>query len=262
MGTDSGFVDIHCHLLPGIDDGAASWDVALSMARMAVDDGICSTIVTPHQLGAFSQNRGADVRRLTSELQRKLDAAGIPMSVRPGADVRIEPEMVPLLRAGDVLSLADHRKHVLLELPHEIYFPVESVLSQLESAGMVGVLSHPERNQGILANQEVVLPLVERGCLMQVTAGSLTGTFGSASRRCAESLLQQGLVHFIASDAHGTRSRRPLLTQAFARTAELCGEQTADELFKSNPQAVFDGGDVTAGRRTVATRKRRWYQFS
>src|SRR5690242_10241412 len=144
------FVDIHCHLTPGIDDGAKDWEQSLEMARMAVADGIGVMICTPHQLGNFSSNSGEIIRTRVAELQSFLDEHKVPLRVLPGADVRIESDLVNRVRRGEVVSLADRRKHVLLELPHELYIPLDRLLEELNSAGMVGILSHPERNQGIL----------------------------------------------------------------------------------------------------------------
>ena len=243
------FVDIHCHLVPGIDDGAKSWQESLAMARMAVADGIETIVVTPHQLGGYAHNSGEMIRQRTAELQRELDAHDILLRVLPGADVRIDNGMIEGLKNGSVLTLGDHRRHVLLELPHEMYFPLEPVLDDLARAGMVGILSHPERNQGLLKQPALVESLVDYGCLMQVTAGSLTGTFGPNSRDMAEWMLGEGIVHFISTDAHGPRARRPLLGRAFQRTAEIAGEETAIALCSGNPAAIASGHDVEAVRR-------------
>lgn len=239
------FVDIHCHLVPSIDDGAKSWDESLTMARMAVADGIRTITVTPHQLGNYAHNTGTMIRERTAELQRFLDDHQVPLRVLPGGDVRIEPEMVRLLRSGEVLTLGDHRRHVLLELPHEMYFPLEGVLEQLAAIGMVGILSHPERNQGILKQPQVVEGLVARGCLMQLTGGSLLGAMGPHCQQVSEWMLERGLVHFLATDAHGPKSRRPLLRRACERAAQLTDWETAIALCCENPAAVAAGRDVT-----------------
>jgi len=243
------FVDIHCHLVPGIDDGAKSWQESMAMARMAVADGIETIVVTPHQLGGYAHNSGEIIRHRTVELQQELDAHDIPLQVLPGADVRIDQGMIEGLRNGSVVTLGDHGRHVLLELPHEMYFPLEPVLDDLERAGMVGILSHPERNQGLLKQPSLVERLVHYGCLMQVTAGSLTGTFGPNSQNMAEWMLNEGLVHFLSTDAHGPRSRRPLLGRAFQHAAEMVGEETAIDLCCRNPAAVAAGEEVEAVRR-------------
>lgn len=254
---DGGFVDIHCHMLPGIDDGAADWQESLDMARMAVADGIGTVIVTPHQLGNFAHNQGDQIRQLAQQFQELLQEQNVPLEVLPGADVRIEDGMLQKLASGEVLSLGDLGGHVLLELPHELYFPLEGILDALSSQGLIGILSHPERNRGILRDCDLLGPLVDAGCLMQVTAGSLMGTFGSASQRLSEWMVAEGLVHFIATDAHGRKSRRPLLRRAFDRVAELTDQQTATELCSVNPAFVARKQRVPAGRR-IAQKSGGW----
>ena len=151
---------------------------------------------------------------------------------------------------GDVLTLGDHRRHVLLELPHELYLPLEPVLERAFAARRwSGILSHPERNQGILRQPDVLAPLVDAGCLLQITAGSLCGTFGPECQQFSEWLLAEGMVHFVATDAHGPRSRRPLMRRAFERVVELTDEATAIDLcsVQSGPRRGGRGGST--GRR-------------
>jgi protein-tyrosine phosphatase len=255
------FVDIHCHLVPGIDDGAKSWDETLAMAKMAVEDGTRTIIVTPHQLGNFSHNDGDTIRQRTDQLQQFLDDQQVALEVLPGGDVRIEDGMVRMIREGSVMSLGDHRLHVLLELPHELYFPIEPVLAELEAAGMQGILSHPERNAGIMSNPSLLSGLVDRGCLMQVTCGSLMGSFGPVSQKLAESMLNEGLVHFLASDGHSPKSRRPRMGRAYRRATEFVGPTMADEICCHNPALVAAGRYVEPGRRaTVKPRGlSRWF---
>lgn len=243
------FVDIHCHLIPGIDDGPDTWPQSLEMAKIALADGIDTIIATPHQMGNHVENRGQTIRQRVMELQQRLSDQQLPLRILPGADVRIEPNLVEEIQRGNVLTLADHRKHVLLELPHEIYFPLEPVLDQLRRAGITGILSHPERNRGLLEQPQLVPALVDYGCLMQITADSLLGTFGSTVRRMSESLLAKGCVHFLASDAHGVKSRKPRLHAAYQRVAELAGAETAIRLCHTNPQAVVDGLPVERVRQ-------------
>ena len=244
--TSAAVTDIHCHLLPGIDDGAKSWVESLQMAQQAVAEGITTAIVTPHQLGANSQNRGETIRQLTAEFQRLLSEHAIPLRVLPGADVRIDTDMIQRLVSGDCLSLGDHRRHVLLELPHELYLPLQPVLEQLHRIRMVGILSHPERNQGILRQPELIPQLISAGCLMQITADSLVGTFGPAPQRFSEMMLRNGWVHFLATDAHSPRSRRPRIAAARRRVAELAGGAYAEAVCCTNPAAVAAGAACPA----------------
>lgn len=243
------FVDIHCHLLPELDDGASSWEETLEMARLAIEDGISTIVATPHQLGSYAQNTGAVIRRRTDQLQKLLRRRSLPLRVLPGADVRIEPDMISKVRSGEVLTLADRGRHVLLELPHEVYLPLDGVLAKLRAAGLAGILSHPERNRGILAQPHVLEPLVEAGCLMQVTAGALLGRFGPQSEKLSRWLVEQGLVHFVSTDAHGASSRRPLLREAFQCVAQIAGQRTAVDVCCQNPARVACGGQVRLPHR-------------
>lgn len=251
MVTQLPFVDIHCHLIAGIDDGASSAAVSLAMARMAVADGIRTIICTPHQAGSHAANGGDIIRAAVKRTQQMLAQRGVPLKLLPGGDIRIEADMVARLRQDDLLTLGDHGHHVLLELPHELYFPLEPVLKQLARNKMVGILSHPERNQGILRQPEVLAPLVEAGCLMQVTAGSLCGSFGDAICDFSEWMLEEGFVHFVATDAHGVDSRRPVLSEAFERVCELANEDIAERLCCHHPADVAAGKDVSPGRVRV-----------
>ena len=231
------------------------------MAWLSVEQGVDTIVVTPHQCGAFADNKGDDIRRRTSDLQEHLRTAGVPLKLLPGADVRIEDDLVESIQRGDVLTLGDHGRHVLLELPHELYFPLEPVLDQLERHGMVGILSHPERNAGLRQNPSLIAPLVEYGCLMQVTAGSLLGAFGPTSQAMAESMARQGAIHFLSTDAHGPKARRPRLADAHQAAAELVGERAATLWCREFPMAVAQGRDVPAGYTHVEPPKRSIWPF-
>ena len=246
MSDPDPLVDIHCHLLPGLDDGPESDDRALAMAQMAAADGIATVVATPHQLGNYPENSPQRIRAATARFQALLDKRGIPLRVLPGADVRVEPDLPGKVRSGEVLTLADRGRHVLLELPHEVYLPLDRLIVDLRDAGLVGVLSHPERNRGILRRPEVLRPLVAAGCLVQVTAGSLMGLFGFRVQRLAESVILEGLAHCVSTDAHGVRTRLPVLRPALDRVALLAGRSTAVELFSRNPARIASGRNVTA----------------
>jgi len=245
-------VDIHCHLLPGLDDGPSDWQESLAMAELAAADGIGTIVAPPHQLGGNGHVEAAAIGDSVRQFQDVLDRRGVRLRVLPGADVRIAPELVKKIRGGEVLTLADRRRHVLLELPHEVYLPLDRVLAELSAAGLCGILSHPERNAGILRRPDVVRGLLDAGCLLQVTAGSLLGAFGPAVEQLAERLVCQGMAHFVATDAHGVRVRRPLLRAAFERVAELAGLDAARRLCVDNPACVAAGRHVASGGSVAA----------
>ncbi|HTN75995.1 MAG TPA: CpsB/CapC family capsule biosynthesis tyrosine phosphatase, partial [Pirellulaceae bacterium] len=191
------FIDIHCHLLPGLDDGARSWDEALEMAKIAFENGISTIIATPHQGGTFAHIRAERICAQIDEFRAQLALAGIPLHILPGADVRLGPDLLRDIARGETLTLGNHRRHLLLDLPHERYVPFHDLLADMQSAGLAIVLSHPERNQGLLKRRELVMQLVDHGCLMQVTSGSLLGTFGPQCQDLAVWMLGQGLAHFV-----------------------------------------------------------------
>lgn len=216
------------------------------MAEMAVADGIAAIVATPHQLGNYPQNTVEKIRAQTAWLQQILERKGVALQLLPGADVRIDPDLTSKIQNDEVLTLADRRRHVLLELPHEVYIPLDRLLSELNSASVAGILSHPERNQGILKQPNILWKLVEQGCLFQVTAGSLLGMFGSRIKKFAQTMVEQGLVDIIATDAHSVESRIPVLSHAFGRVVELAGYDTANNLFCRNPACVIAGMPITS----------------
>jgi protein-tyrosine phosphatase len=252
--TPEAFVDIHCHLLPGLDDGATDWEMAVAMARMAVSDGIHTVVATPHQLGRYWQTSGDTIRQRAVQLQQILEDRKISLTILPGADVRIDERLVDRIQRGEVLTLGDHGRHVLLELPHELYIPLDGLLDQLASAGIGCILSHPERNLGILARPKLLRPLVDGGCLMQLTAGSLMGHFGRRAQELSEQLVVEGLAHFVSSDAHDHQHRRPVLGEAFHRVVTLVGPEGATELFCHNPACIARGEDIHSVHRQAISR--------
>ena len=240
--------DTHCHLLPGLDDGPADWAESIDMARCAVADGIGGIVATPHQLGSYSANTPDAIRRATGELQKYLEGEGVPLQVFPGAEVRLEPDLARRIRRGDAVTLADRGRHVLVELPHEIYVPCEGIVGELRRAGLVAVLAHPERNSGVRRKPEVLRSLVSRGGVLQITAGSLLGKFGGGVRQLAEQLIGNGLVQLVATDAHGFRGRRPVLAAAYQQITSIWGETTAAQLCRDNPARIIAGNDTVAVR--------------
>jgi protein-tyrosine phosphatase len=251
------FTDIHCHILPAIDDGAADVAESVAMARMAVADGTTSLVATPHQLGSNAHVTAAAIRQGVVQLQAALDAEGIAVSILAGADVRIDPELPKLLKQGKVVTLADRGRHVLLELPHDTYIPLGPLLDALGKQGLVGILSHPERNRGIMKRPEVMDDVIAAGGLLQITACSLTGGFGSSPQRIAEYCVENRMFHFVASDAHDTKKRPFGMKAAYDAIAEMADENLATLVCCENPTRVLAGDDVDIDgpTRTQARRK-------
>lgn len=233
-------IDLHSHILPGIDDGAADLDAALAMARAFVDDGVSIVACTPHILPGLFHNSGPQIRLAIDALQQQLNAREIPLHLVSGADNHVTPGFVAGLRAGHLLSLADTR-YVLVEPPHHTAPPrLDDLFFSIMAAGYVPILTHPERLTWIKSHYDLIRTLAHRGAWMQLTAGSLTGAFGRAPKYWSERMLDEGLVQILATDAHDPVRRRPILGEGYARAAELVGEEEARQLVYDRPWAVLN----------------------
>ncbi len=233
-------IDLHCHLLPGIDDGAADLATSLAMARLAVADGIRTTACTPHIYPGFYDNDSAGIRTRVAVLQQHLDAEGIALTLTYGADAHLTPELLGRIRAKTAPTLAGSR-YLLVEPSHTIATPrfAEAVF-QFVAADYVPVITHPERLAWIASHYDVFVGLVRGGAWMQLTAGSLTGRFGAPAQRIGRRMLDDGLVHILATDAHGVRQRPPLLAEGRRIAERHVGTAEAERLVVTRPQAILD----------------------
>src|SRR6478735_5549356 len=223
-------IDLHCHILPGLDDGAADLSVSTDMAKAFVADGVLVVACTPHILPGLYHNLGPQIRQATAQLQQHLDREGITLRLVTGADNHVIPNFVTELRSGHLLSLADSR-YVLVEPPHHVAPPrLEDLFFDLSVVGYVPILTHPERLSWINSHYQAVLRLVHAGCWMQLTAGSLTGAFGRNARYWGERMLDEGYVHILATDAHNMGRRRPNLAEGRDLAANRVGEAEAESL--------------------------------
>ncbi len=237
-------IDIHCHMLPGIDDGPADLDEALAMARLAVANGITMSIVTPHIHPGRYANTLESVARASREFSDHLREHNIDLQLGMAAEIRIGLEVKAMVEAGQVpwLGTLDGYQLMLLELPHS-HIPVGSdrLVSWCLSHKIRPVIPHPERNKEVMADLEKLAPLVKLGCLLQVTAGAVTGGFGARAKKRARQLLKSGYVSFLASDAHNTDHRIPDLEPGRAAAASIIGEEAAWKLVRDNPAQILSG---------------------
>ena len=233
-------LDLHCHILPGIDDGATDLDMALQMARIAADDGIHTIACTPHIYPGMYDNNADGIRAAIAAFQAELDHRGIPLRLVEGADVHLDLDLVGGIRAGRVPTLARSR-YLLLEPPHHVAPPrFEDTIFRLMLAGYVPVITHPERLSWIEGHYGVFQRLVKGGAWMQITAGSTTGRFGKRPRYWADRMLDERLVHILATDAHHPRRRPPLLAEGRDAAARRVGEQEATNMVLTRPQGIVD----------------------
>jgi len=231
-------VDLHCHILPGLDDGARTIEESLAMAESAIADGITHVVATPHASSEHAFDF-ARVRAARDDLQSRL---GDRLQLATGCDFHLNPENVTALRKSPMQFCINQKDYLLVEF-NEFSIPpaMDQMLHQLQLAGLRPVVTHPERN-GILRAQPVRLARwVRVGCYAQVTAGSLLGVFGPGAKSDSVSWIAQGLVHFVSSDAHNLKSRPLVLSPAFDFVRAQFGEETAQALFVENPLAALEG---------------------
>jgi protein-tyrosine phosphatase len=229
--------------LCGIDDGAQDLSVSLAMARMFVAEGVAIVACTPHILPGLYHNTGPQIRSAIEALQLELAQSNIPLQLLPGADVHITPDFVAGLRSGKLLTLADSR-YVLVEPPHHVA-PVrlDQIFFDLLVAGYVPILTHPERFKWIEGHYAQIQRLAQSGVWMQITAGSLAGTFGHVAQYWAERMVDVGFVHVLATDAHDTTHRPPDLLRGHDLAAKKIGDVGAEHLVLTRPRGVVENVD-------------------
>jgi len=232
-------IDLHCHILPAIDDGAADLETALEMARMAVADGITHLCCTPHIIPGLYENDRASVAKATARLRRVLDEHQIDLKLLEGGDVHVAPDLLNQFNSG-MLPVLGRSNYFLLEPPHHVLPPrLVEIVRALVEASCVPIITHPERLTWIEAHYDVLVRLSSLGALVQLTAGSITGAFGSRPKALAERMLDEGLVDVIATDAHNLRSRPPILSRARDEVAKRLGEDQARDMVLGRPAAIL-----------------------
>ncbi len=236
-------IDLHCHLLHGIDDGPTELALSLSMAEAAVADGITTTACTPHIYPGLYENDKAGIERAIATMRIELERAGIPLQLVAGADTHLAPDMVDGLKRGRIPTLAGSR-YFLFEPPHHVApARMDDMIFSLMTAGYLPVVTHPERLSWIEGNYEIFPRMVKAGAWMQLTAGSLTGRFGRRPKYWAERMLDEGLVHIVATDAHNMARRGPWLAEGRDAAAQRVGSDEALRLVQTRPQGILDNAE-------------------
>ncbi|MGI6227395.1 MAG: tyrosine-protein phosphatase [Peptococcales bacterium] len=237
-------LDIHCHILPGIDDGPATWEQSLEMAYLASEDGIRKIVATPHFIKGSYEPPVQEVLYLTEELNKRIKKENLDLEILPGMEVYLESDLPEMFRKGEILTLNNAKKYLLVEFPSDsIPSHSERVLYELRLQGIMPILAHADRNQVILQDPQKLFPLVESGLLTQVTTSSLEGHFGSKCQEIANLLLKHKLAHFIATDAHYNPHRMPRMKDVIQR-------------IRANMPDIYESlknyeGDFEAGRYIV-----------
>lgn len=235
-------IDLHCHILPGIDDGPPDYAQALELARLAVFNGIHHAIATPHIHPGTWDNERSGIKHVWRSFQMELERNEIPLTIGMAAEVRVCGELMALLAANRIPFLGTYRgmRVILLEFPHE-HIPVgsDALVKWLLKRNILPMIAHPERNKAVIRDLMKIVPFVEMGCLLQVTAGSLAGQFGEFAELRARQMLENGWITVLASDAHNVRHRPPNLADGRDAAAELAGAEMACRLVYDMPAEIL-----------------------
>lgn len=236
-------IDIHSHLLYGLDDGAQSPEDMLQMARQAVSNGIAKVFATPHHQDGTYHNPPEVVEMRIAEANGLLAEHEIPLQIYPGMEIHVYGEMVEDLKKGTLLTYNHQKRHILLELPHD-HVPryMEKLIFDIQLAGYIPIIPHPERNKEICQDINLLYRLVKQGAMAQLTAASVAGKFGKKLQKCCFDMIKHQLIQFIATDAHNVGSRGFILKEAYRVTEDKFGADYI-ELFQESSEKVLLGKD-------------------
>ncbi len=234
-------IDLHNHLLPGIDDGAPDLETALQLAEMAVRHGTTHLVCTPHIHPGRYDNTPVTIHQALALFQQGLNQHNIPLQVAAAAEVRFGMELMIGVKSKSIPFLGQWQGQnvMLLEFPHgEIPFGAERLTAWLLQQSIIPMIAHPERNKGLMRDPDKLNPFIQQGCLLQVTAGSVAGDFGEVAQELAVQWLEKNWVTILASDAHNLEHRPPILTSGLAAASDILGEDAARRLVIDNPWQI------------------------
>ena len=237
-------IDLHCHLLPGIDDGPETLEQALELARIAVANGITHSVVTPHIHPGRWENDAASILQNLETFRAAIANAGIPLQLGFAGEVRLGVEVLEMVQEGRIpfYGKFEGKRVFLLELPHSHVPPgSDKLVRWLLDQGILPMIAHPERNKEIMRRPDKIQPFVELGCLFQLTASSVAGLFGEPAFETARILLERGCVTILASDAHNAEHRPPQLDHGRDTAAEIVGMEIAHAMVTTRPAELVKG---------------------
>ncbi|PEB65263.1 tyrosine protein phosphatase [Priestia megaterium] len=234
-------IDLHCHILPGIDDGAQTIEDSLYMAKQAVHEGIHTIVATPHHQNGKYINEKNDIVHRVSTLNDYLLQENIPLTILPGQESRIYGEIIRDYRSEKILTLNQTNKYIFIELPSsQVPRFTERLLYDIQTEGLIPIIVHPERNSRLTEDPDILYNLVNKGAMTQITASSLTGRFGKKITKFSMDLIHANLTHIIASDAHNISGRNFHMQEASEVIASECGIDTL-YMFYENAEAIING---------------------
>jgi protein-tyrosine phosphatase len=233
--------DTHVHLLAGLDDGPSTPDVALAMCRMLVAEGARHATALAHQHAAYPENTADHLRHAASLLAAELAEKAVPLSVYPTGEVMLSPTTFEDWQSGKLLSVGDHNRLLLVEMPHGAFVDVLPLAESFRPFGIRLIIAHAERYGELLDDLELTAKWIAAGCLIQVTARALAEPWEAGMEKSLKRWVQGGFVHLIGSDGHGIDRRRPVLAGGFGRLAGWVGRATAERIAGLWGVAVLQG---------------------
>ncbi|MCA0985190.1 tyrosine protein phosphatase [Halobacillus yeomjeoni] len=249
-------IDIHSHILPGVDDGAQSIEESIQMAEAAVRDGIDTIVASPHHKNGVYNNYRNDILLQVAELNRHIETRNIPLNVVPGQEVRLYGELIEGIHSEEVLPINMESNYLLVEFPSNTVPRYASQLFyDLQMSGIRPIIAHPERNKKIIENPDVLYSLVKDGAYAQVTAGSVCGNFGKKIMKFSHQLIEHNLAHLIASDAHNTTSRGFCMTEAYQEVRQSYGLDMVYMLSENAQDIIEDKVLAAEPPEHIKTRK-------
>jgi protein-tyrosine phosphatase len=242
-------IDIHSHILPEVDDGPKSWDVSVAMCRMAATDGITHMVATPHANDRYHYDR----EYLKGVLAHLQQLVGDTIKLSLGCDFHLSYDNLQDAFSNPTRYVIEGSQYMLVELSNYSVPPqtTDSFL-KLGDCGMTAIITHPERNPIVSESPQRIVEWAEQGCIIQMTGSALTGFWGERVRRVAQWLLERQSVHVLATDAHDTAKRVPVLSTARDAAAVICGKEVADALVEANPRAIVSAQPLPYFPRPVA----------
>jgi protein-tyrosine phosphatase len=237
-------IDLHCHLLPGVDDGSKSMDISLKLANDAVRDGIDYALLTPHHMNGVYLNHKKEVIQQTQEFQVELDRHKISLKVFPGQEVRINGDLLTALDQDDILFADEGGRYLMLEFPDDdVPSYTSTMIYELMQRGIIPIIVHPERNKKIMEQPDILYDLLNEGCLSQITASSYVGIFGHKVQKFSKQLIRTGQAYVFASDAHDLPNRKYEMTNAFAKLNHEFGNDYVSRL-SENAKKIINGDNI------------------
>ncbi len=244
-------IDVHCHILPGIDDGAANLAESMALLRLAVADGITHMVATPHINPGYFDNNRQTINHALAELRATVAAEQLDIQLAAAAEVRVTADLMLAVERQQLPFLGSWQGQsvLLLEFPPSHIPPgSDKLIKWLSQKGIVAMIAHPERNREVQANLALLDPLRRLGCLFQLTASSLLGDLGERHQATARQLVQNRLYHVMASDCHNVHRRPPRLTASIEHVSKLADADYANSLVFGNPQALTATLDFQHGQ--------------